>query len=242
MGAIVFERFVKPNILRQPTDEARLAELSRRTTRWTGKPSSATGQPCRRCSTTSSPSSRAIATACSRASASPTWRSARTSAGSRSRASSSTPERWPRTARYYAGAARAPVVQDRDGRSREEEAMQYALLFYNPPHTQIPASQREAMIGKMLEEMARVAGGAERAGVYRTGLRLAPVDTATSLRCARRRRARQRRPVRRDQGDPGRARRARVRRPRRGARLGAALPAHAGRHGRGAAGVGRDSR
>jgi glutathione S-transferase len=46
MGAIVFERFVKPTFLKQPTDEARLAELvAAATTRWTGKPTSATGQP-----------------------------------------------------------------------------------------------------------------------------------------------------------------------------------------------------
>jgi len=46
MGAIVFERFVKPQFLKQPTDEARLAQLLTATeTRWFGKPSSAAGQP-----------------------------------------------------------------------------------------------------------------------------------------------------------------------------------------------------
>jgi glutathione S-transferase len=39
MGAIVLERFVKPNLLKQPTDEKRLAELMRAmTTRWFGEP------------------------------------------------------------------------------------------------------------------------------------------------------------------------------------------------------------
>lgn len=60
--------------------------------------------------------------------------------------------------------------------------MQYALLFYNPPHTQIPASQREAVIGEMLAEMRAWQEELQRAGVFRTSLRLAPVDTATSLR------------------------------------------------------------
>ena len=46
MGAIVLERFVKPHLLKQPTDEARLEQLlAAATTRWLGKPSSAGGQP-----------------------------------------------------------------------------------------------------------------------------------------------------------------------------------------------------
>jgi hypothetical protein len=60
--------------------------------------------------------------------------------------------------------------------------MRYALLFYNPPHTQIPEAEREATIGKMLAEMVAWRTELERAGVFRTGLRLAPVDAATSLR------------------------------------------------------------
>jgi hypothetical protein len=60
--------------------------------------------------------------------------------------------------------------------------MLYALLFYNPPHTRIPDSQREAVIGKTLEEMGVWQKDLERAGAYRSGLRLAPVDSATSLR------------------------------------------------------------
>ncbi len=60
--------------------------------------------------------------------------------------------------------------------------MQYALLFYNPPHTLIPASEREATIAKMLAEMGAWRDELQRAGVFRTGLRLAPVDAATSLR------------------------------------------------------------
>jgi hypothetical protein len=60
--------------------------------------------------------------------------------------------------------------------------MQYALLFYNPPITRIPASEREAVLGRTLEAMAAWRRELERAGVFRTGLRLAPVDAATSLR------------------------------------------------------------
>ena len=60
--------------------------------------------------------------------------------------------------------------------------MQYALLFYNPPHTRIPEPEREATLGKMLEQMAAWREELLRAGVFRTGLRLAPVDTASSLR------------------------------------------------------------
>ena len=60
--------------------------------------------------------------------------------------------------------------------------MQYALLFYNPPHTQIPESEREATLGRMLEQMAAWRAELLRAGVFRTGLRLAPVNAATSLR------------------------------------------------------------
>jgi hypothetical protein len=60
--------------------------------------------------------------------------------------------------------------------------MQYALLFYNPPHTQIPASEREATIAATLAEMRAWQGELRSAGVFRMGLRLAPVDAATSLR------------------------------------------------------------
>ena len=46
MGAIVLERFVKPHILKQPTDTARLEQLlAAASTRWIGKPSSASGRP-----------------------------------------------------------------------------------------------------------------------------------------------------------------------------------------------------
>jgi glutathione S-transferase len=45
MGPIVFERFVKPNLLKQPTDEARLQELiAAATERWFGSPRSAGGR------------------------------------------------------------------------------------------------------------------------------------------------------------------------------------------------------
>jgi hypothetical protein len=60
--------------------------------------------------------------------------------------------------------------------------MQYALLFYNPPHTEIPEAERESVIGPMLAEMGAWQAELERAGVFRKGLRLAPVDAATSLR------------------------------------------------------------
>jgi len=60
--------------------------------------------------------------------------------------------------------------------------MQYALLFYNPPHTQIPEAEREATIGQMLAEMRDWHAELTRAGVFRSMLRLAPVDAATSLR------------------------------------------------------------
>ena len=60
--------------------------------------------------------------------------------------------------------------------------MQYALLFYNPPLAALPVSQREARVAEMLEEMRVWHAELERAGVFRTMLRLAPVEAATSLR------------------------------------------------------------
>jgi hypothetical protein len=60
--------------------------------------------------------------------------------------------------------------------------MQYALLFYNPPHTVIPERERDRTLGDMLEQMAAWREELLRAGVFRTGMRLAPVDAATSLR------------------------------------------------------------
>jgi hypothetical protein len=60
--------------------------------------------------------------------------------------------------------------------------MQYALLFYSPPHTEIPVAEREATFAAMLAEMRAWHEELERAGVFRTMLRLAPVDAATSLR------------------------------------------------------------
>ena len=60
--------------------------------------------------------------------------------------------------------------------------MQYALLFYNPPLTQIPASERESTVAQMLAEMRAWHEELTRAGVFRTMLRLAPVEAATSLR------------------------------------------------------------
>jgi hypothetical protein len=60
--------------------------------------------------------------------------------------------------------------------------MQFALLFYNPPHTEIPESEREARLAAMLGEMGAWREELQRAGVFRTGLRLAPVDAARALR------------------------------------------------------------
>jgi hypothetical protein len=60
--------------------------------------------------------------------------------------------------------------------------MQYALLFYNPPLSELPEAERETRVAAMLAEMRVWHEELTRAGVYRTGLRLAPVETATSLR------------------------------------------------------------
>jgi hypothetical protein len=60
--------------------------------------------------------------------------------------------------------------------------MLYALLFYNRPPETLPESEREAILGKGLAEMRDWSEELRRAGVYRTGLRLAPVPAATSLR------------------------------------------------------------
>jgi hypothetical protein len=60
--------------------------------------------------------------------------------------------------------------------------MQYALLFYNPPHTEVPEPERDRALDHMLEQMGAWREELLRAGVFRTGLRLAPVDSATSLR------------------------------------------------------------
>jgi len=60
--------------------------------------------------------------------------------------------------------------------------MQYALLFYNPSLALIPPAEREATLAKTLAEMARWREELQSAGVFRTSLRLAPVETATSLR------------------------------------------------------------
>jgi len=60
--------------------------------------------------------------------------------------------------------------------------MQYALLFYNPPLEGVPAPQRSAVVAEMLAEMRSWYEELERAGVFRTMLRLASVEAATSLR------------------------------------------------------------
>jgi hypothetical protein len=60
--------------------------------------------------------------------------------------------------------------------------MQYALLFYHPPASEIPAAERDGTILAMLEEMRAWQAELERAGVFRTTLGLAGVEAATSLR------------------------------------------------------------
>lgn len=60
--------------------------------------------------------------------------------------------------------------------------MQYALLFYHPPASTIPAAERDTTILSMLEEMRAWQAELERAGVFRTTLGLAPTETATLLR------------------------------------------------------------
>ncbi len=60
--------------------------------------------------------------------------------------------------------------------------MQYALLFYNPPLESMPASERESRLTGMLADMLAWRKELESAGVFRTSMRLAGVDAATSLR------------------------------------------------------------
>ena len=60
--------------------------------------------------------------------------------------------------------------------------MQYALLFYNPPASELPAAQRERVLGEMLAEMRAWIEELRRAGVFRSTMRLAGTDAATSLR------------------------------------------------------------
>jgi hypothetical protein len=60
--------------------------------------------------------------------------------------------------------------------------MQYALLFYNPPLELVPASEREVRLKETLTDMLAWRKELESAGVFRTSLRLAGVEAATSLR------------------------------------------------------------
>jgi hypothetical protein len=60
--------------------------------------------------------------------------------------------------------------------------MRYALLFYNPPLTQLPSATRESVVAAMVEEVRAWLADAEKAGVIRGSMRLAGVETATSLR------------------------------------------------------------
>jgi len=60
--------------------------------------------------------------------------------------------------------------------------MQYALLFYHPPASTLPAGERDRSIVDMLAEMRAWQAEAERAGVFRTTLGLAPTEAARCLR------------------------------------------------------------
>jgi hypothetical protein len=60
--------------------------------------------------------------------------------------------------------------------------MQFALLFYNPPLTEIPEAEREAVVGEMVSQVGAWQHQLERAGAYRHSLRLANVEEAVSLR------------------------------------------------------------
>jgi hypothetical protein len=59
--------------------------------------------------------------------------------------------------------------------------MRYALLFYHASATEIPESERGAVIAAMLAEMRAWQADCERAGVFHTTLAL-PEEVATSLR------------------------------------------------------------
>ena len=60
--------------------------------------------------------------------------------------------------------------------------MEYALLFYHPPATELPAAERAPVIAQMLDDMRVWLGELRQAGVYRATLRLAGPETAHSLR------------------------------------------------------------
>jgi hypothetical protein len=60
--------------------------------------------------------------------------------------------------------------------------MEYALLFYHPPATEMPPAERGPAMAQMLEDMRVWLDALRRAGVYRSTLRLAGPETASSLR------------------------------------------------------------
>ena len=60
--------------------------------------------------------------------------------------------------------------------------MQYALLFYNRPLSELPESERESTVKAMLAQMRVWQEELTREGAFRAILRLASVETATSLR------------------------------------------------------------
>jgi hypothetical protein len=60
--------------------------------------------------------------------------------------------------------------------------VQYALLFYSPPASELPPDRRERILADMLAEMRAWIADLQKAGVFRTTMRLAGVEAATSLR------------------------------------------------------------
>ena len=60
--------------------------------------------------------------------------------------------------------------------------MQYALLYYNQPLSQLPEAERGPRVAEMLAAMREWQQELERAGVFRSTLRLAPTEAATSIR------------------------------------------------------------
>jgi hypothetical protein len=60
--------------------------------------------------------------------------------------------------------------------------MQYALLFYNPPLESVRPSERESRLSETLAAMLAWRKELNEAGIFRTSLRLAGIEAATSLR------------------------------------------------------------
>jgi hypothetical protein len=60
--------------------------------------------------------------------------------------------------------------------------VQYALLFYSPPASELPPDRREQVLAGMLAEMRAWLDELRKAGIFRTTMRLKGVESATSLR------------------------------------------------------------